>query len=306
MKAIVTGAAGFLGRYCSKELASQGYQVIGLDIVPFENFKEWGLSTYIQTECKTMALKDATKGSGAPEVIIHCAGSGSVPHSYQSPYQDFVSNVNTTLEVLEYCRTENPNIKLVIPSSAAVYGVIENMPIAEESPLSPVSPYGFHKKIIEDLANSYSTNFKTKVCLVRLFSLYGKGLKKQILWDACEKAAANNFNFSGRGEEVRDFLHVTDAARLLVFATNFSTDKCVRINGGTGVGMRISEILKLVGSHWSPQKQPVFSQEARIGDPANYIADTTQLKDWGFTPGKSLEEEIKNYIKWYKEEKKHG
>jgi UDP-glucose 4-epimerase len=138
---------------------------------------------------------------------------------------------------------------------------------------------------------------------VRLFSLYGPGLRKQILWDACEKATADSFNFSGQGEERRDFLHVTDAAKLLVLAAHNASEKCHRVNGGTGIGSTIKEILEVIGSCWAPPKKPLFSNTTRLGDPAHYIADTELLKAWGYKPQKNLFEEISNYVEWYKQAK---
>lgn len=297
-KALVTGAAGFLGRHCAKELFTRGYEVTGLDILPFTDNSNWGISSYHFTDCNLHSLTNITSSTGSPHIIVHCAGSGSVPSSFQNPHHDFQSNVVTTLNVLEYCRL-NPSIKVSIPSSAAVYGNAKTLPILEETPPHPVSPYGVHKKMIEDLARSYAENFKVKVAIVRYFSLYGVGLKKQILWDSCQKASLDDFTFSGMGDEIRDFIHVSDAANLLCQMAEFATTECPIVNGGTGHGISIKEIVELVGNNWNPKKSPHFSGVKRIGDPTHYIADVNRLKDYGFEPKANLHKEICQYVEWY-------
>ena len=296
-KAIITGAAGFLGRYCAKELAAQGFEVIGIDMASFPESQKWGLTNFRITSCDRGTLTAIAKETGVPDLIIHCAGSGSVPDSFRDPHHDFSANVATCMEVLEFCRL-NPSVKLAIPSSAAVYGNAETLPINEDAPLRPMSPYGVHKKIIEELCVSYARFFQVKVSLIRFFSLYGIGLKKQIIWDACRKASSGEFAFSGDGVEMRDFLHVEDAARLLIKAADIASTDVPIMNGGTGKGTAIREIVEAVGACWSPVKTPAFSGEKRAGDPTHFVADTTKLRTI-FQPQKNLKQEIASYVKWF-------
>ena len=86
-----------------------------------------------------------------------------------------------------YKRQYSYNTKLIYPSSAAVYGFSNNLPLKEYSDLNPISPYGYHKKIVEELCRMYVEQYAVKVVVLRLFSVYGKELKKQLLWDACKK-----------------------------------------------------------------------------------------------------------------------
>ena len=166
--------------------------------------------------------------AGEPDVIVHCAGSGSVGFSMTHPYQDFQRTVATTLAVLEYARLYAPRARVAYPSSAGVYGEVQKLPIAETDPLSPASPYGVHKRFAEELCASYAQHFGIAVAVVRLFSVYGAGLRKQLLWDASQKIMRGENRFFGTGEEIRDWLHVEDAASLLIAAAGHASAQAVR------------------------------------------------------------------------------
>ncbi len=298
--AIVTGAAGFIGRHCGAELAACGFSVAGLDRFPLPNHSEWGFAQWRNGSVSQEALNGLLDGNGTPAVIIHCAGSGSVADSYADPKADFQANVVTTSEVLEFARTCGCGA-FVLPSSAAVYGQTKGTPIKEIAPLRPMSPYGVHKHMSELLCRSYGTQYGVPVVCVRLFSIYGQGLKKQLLWDACQKAAAGKFQFSGSGSELRDWLHVSDAARLLCLAARHVSPSCPIANGGSGKGVAVKSILTRLGEFWQPGLVPVFSGVARRGDPTDYIADISVIATWGFEPQADLTDELAQYVKWFRE-----
>ena len=128
------------------------------------------------------------------------------------PFADFQRTVGSTAALLEYIRVDCPGAALVYPSSAAVYGHAVQLPMQEDGPLRPVSPYGVHKKFAEDLIRSHCVMFGLRASIVRLFSIYGEGFRKQLLWDACRKLLAGEREFFGIGDETRDWLHVDDAS----------------------------------------------------------------------------------------------
>ena len=103
--------------------------------------------------------------------------------------------------------------------------------------MNPVSPYGVHKKIAEDLCRSYGQHFKIASCVIRLFSVYGVRLRKQLLWDECLKLSKNEITFFGTGQETRDWLHIHDVVNLLFTAAEHASSHCPTVNGGTGVGV---------------------------------------------------------------------
>jgi UDP-glucose 4-epimerase len=209
--------------------------------------------------------------------------------------------VNTTLDVLEYVRTCSPQTTLVYPSSAAVYGAARNIPIGEESPLNPFSPYGAHKKIVEDLCRSYGQNFGLSIAIVRVFSAYGRELRKQLLWDACQKVRHGQCSFDGTGRETRDWIDAEDVARLLVLAADHASQDVPIVNGATGIEVSTSEILSTLFEALGGEMIPEFSGVSRPGDPERLVGDTTRAQAWGWSPIWDWRRGVSNYAEWFKE-----
>ncbi|MEN6414757.1 MAG: NAD(P)-dependent oxidoreductase [Veillonellales bacterium] len=299
-KVLITGAYGFIGRYVAKYFEKQGWDVIGLGHGEWsrQEWQAWGIKEWHTTDITTDNLLTY---ANEPDVIIHCAGSGSVSFSLNHPLQDYNRTVQTTLSVLEFARIHAPKAKIIYPSSAAVYGSVGPSPIKENSLLNPVSPYGFHKKIAEELCSSYARFFNISVAIVRLFSIYGVGLRKQLFWDACEKISRNETLFFGSGEGTRDWLHVQDAASILYTASQFASTKCPIVNGGAGRKVTIREVLSELFREFGRSDEPIFQGITRTGDPQHYLADINYLRMWGWKPQFSLFQGIRQYVEWYKD-----
>jgi UDP-glucose 4-epimerase len=172
-KVLVTGAHGFIGRNICRACASNGMHVTGIGhgFWPEAQYKRWGVRVWHELDVNLSTLLSY---ADTPDVIIHCAGSGSVSFSLENPYQDFDRTVRTTVDVLEYIRTCCPKTQMIYPSSAGVYGNVTKTPITEDFNSRPVSPYGFHKQISEQLCESYAKNYFVNVKILRLFSVMAK------------------------------------------------------------------------------------------------------------------------------------
>lgn len=299
--ALVTGAYGFIGRHVACQLARDGWRVIGLGHGTWvrDEWQKWGIAEWHSAD---IALESLITYAGEPEIVVHCAGSGSVGFSMTHPYQDFQRTVTTTLAVLEYARLYAPRARVAYPSSAGVYGEVQRLPIAETDPLSPSSPYGVHKRLVEDLCASYARHFGIAVAVVRLFSVYGAGLRKQLLWDASQKIAAGENLFFGTGAEIRDWLHVEDAASLLIAAANHASESCPVANGGSGKGVTVREILEELYTCFGRSAAPQFSGVARSGDPPGYVADISRARQWAWHPLVEWQRGVREYAAWLKSE----
>jgi len=298
---IVTGAAGFVGRNAAEYFADNGWHVSGVGIGDWgkKNFNDWGIHEWVEAEVSVESLMDL---GTIPDVIIHCAGSGSVSHSFSNPKEDFEMNVSSLLQVLEFMRLKCPNARLVFPSSAAVYGKKADAPIKEEDSLDPVSPYGYHKVIAEKLCESYSKLFDLNISIIRFFSIYGPGLRKQLLWDACEKIrnSSSKSEFFGTGRETRDWIYIKDAADLICRMSE-SKNKFEIINGGSGKRVEIKELLEILAKQFGEGIRITFNGQERGGDPEYYLADVSKAKELGWQPETYLEDGVKACVIFYKE-----
>jgi UDP-glucose 4-epimerase len=296
---VVTGANGFLGRNVCRVAAAHGHNVIGIGHGDWaeDAWRRWGLSAWHELD---VTLASLVAHISRPDVLVHCAGSSSVGFSFENPAQDFERTVGTTLEVLEYLRTCAPEAALVYPSSAAVYGRAAALPIIEESPLAPISPYGVHKKIAEDLCRSYSESFGIRVAIVRIFSAYGVGLRKQLLWDACTKVLAGNYSFDGTGRETRDWLNGEDVARLLLIAGEHATAGPAIVNGASGTEVAVESILAVLLDALGVGRKPEFTGRVRAGDPERVVGDATRAVAWGWSPQRVWQEAVREYADWYR------
>jgi nucleoside-diphosphate-sugar epimerase/glycosyltransferase involved in cell wall biosynthesis/ADP-heptose:LPS heptosyltransferase/GT2 family glycosyltransferase len=299
---LITGAHGFVGRNAAKFFHDSGYYVVGIGHGkwPTENHKDFGIDKWKEADITLGNLEETGKDF---DIILHCAGGSLVSYSVNHPFEEFDKTVISLAAVLEYMRLHNREAKLIYPSSAAVYGSKKNKPIKETYELNPISPYGFHKRIAEELIESYHNNFNIKAAIVRFFSIYGKGLKKQLLWDACNKFNLDDKEviFFGTGEETRDWINIEDAVRLIHKLTKSDKDFEI-VNGASGIKVTIKEVLNLMAEEFSNRKV-LFSGNFREGDPRYYHADPKKAFETGWRPDISLKKGIKEYVQWYKSKK---
>lgn len=311
-KVWVTGAHGFLGRNLCRRLADEGFYVVGIGHGHWAvgEAEAFGLNHWVFSDLTLAALYDLESEVGAPETIYHLAGSGSVAYSLANPYLDYQRTVQTTLDVLEFIRLKSPNTPIIYPSSSAVYGVAGDEPIKESIPLNPISPYGTHKKIVEELFLSYATHFNVSSSLVRFFSIYGKGLRKQLFWDLCCKFdnRKGDVILHGSGDEARDWIYVDDAVALMIKASEkvyeMMDDKMIVVNGGTGVAVTVRAIVDELRNQFGSKKEYKFNGVTREGDPQKYLADIGLAESWDWKPTCEWRTGLADYVRWFKKESK--
>ena len=212
---LVTGVNGFLGQYIVREFVARKSRVAAVSRSPILETAPWtnSISDLLVTDLCSPQF-EATLVAVKPDLIIHAAGPSSVAESVKDPTSDFLGSVDVFYHVMDSVRRLAPSCKVLLLSSAAVYGNPQTLPVHEDAPLCPISPYGFHKKICEILIEEFHSIYGIRGCSVRIFSAYGAGLKRQVLWDISRKALWDKVvNLQGTGEETRDFVHAEDVAR---------------------------------------------------------------------------------------------
>jgi len=304
----ITGARGFIGRHLSRRLASDNYHVAGLGhgAWPAEEAAEWGLAYWLNGDVSASNLAQMHTELGKPEGIFHFAGGSSVGAALANPHEDFKRTVCSTADLLEWIRQHCPDVPLIAVSSAAVYGAGHDGLIPEDARLTPYSPYGTHKLMMEELCRSYAVNFGLSIVLPRLFSVYGPGLKKQLFWDACNKLATQGeAEFGGSGEELRDWTHVSDVVAALVGLLAFADTTAPTLNIATGRPVPVREVVTALARAWLPATPPRigFSGQSRAGDPYSLCADVGRLGALGMSCAISVSDGVAEYVQWFRDQR---
>jgi UDP-glucose 4-epimerase len=189
-------------------------------------------------------------------------------------------------------------------SSAAVYGNPSHLPIKESVTCKPLSPYGRHKLLAEQLCQDYHEYYGTLCCSLRLFSAFGPGLKKQLLWDVFQKALrGRQINLFGTGEETRDFIYITDIIQAIDLVIERGQFNASIYNIANGVEITVKEIVSSLLAALNYVRELEFSGEGRSGDPVKWKADISQIVQLGYRPTCPFEKGIENYVEWLREEK---
>ncbi|MBR0757051.1 SDR family oxidoreductase [Bradyrhizobium jicamae] len=301
----ITGANGFIGRHLVRELAEAGRVVhgVGHGALDAAEAHRLGLQSWINGEVDAANLNALAAAHGLPSQVFHLAGGSSVGLSIERPFEDFSRTVTSTARLLEWLRGSAPDSRLIVVSSAAVYGADHPGPITEDAMLMPMSPYGQHKQMMEQLCRSYGHSFGVCATVVRLFSVYGPNLRKQLLWDICSRLAAEPqvLALGGTGAEIRDWTDVRDVARLLAQVGEVAPQDGFRvINGGSGQGASVATIADSLIRHFGSSAVARYSGVARPGDPVSLLADDRRLREMTFDWRIPLERGLADYVDWFK------
>ncbi len=299
---LVTGVAGFLGRYIARHFFAQGCYVIGIDNSPPENAPLGNLSVYYRLRLPDPNLRLYLQ-QHSPQICIHCAGRASVGLSVTDPAADYYANTALTLEILNALRLDVPNCRFIYLSSAAVYGNPKSLPVSEDQPPSPVSPYGFHKWQGEQLCLEFTKVYGLPTASVRIFSAYGPGLHRQVVWDICQKAIAQKaLTLQGTGKESRDFIHALDIAKALDIVATSAPMQGEVYNLGTGREVAIADLAVMVLESLGCNFTADFDGVIPVATPLNWQADIAKLNSLGFNASVPLEQGIKTFANWCRAE----
>ncbi len=295
---LITGIAGFLGRCAAREFLRAGWKVSGLDVVAPENAALAAGVAYHRTTLPGAALAEILRGD-PPDACVHCAGRASVALSMDDPSADFHDNTVLTFELLDSLRRHAPRCRAILLSSAAVYGNPATLPVREDDPIAPLSPYGFHKRQCELLCEEFSRVYALPTLSVRIFSAYGPGLRRQVVWDICQKAMSGaRLELRGTGGESRDFIHAADVARALVLLAEQAPAHGEIYNLATGRETTIAELARLILGVLEKGETPAFDGINPSGNPLRWQADISRIAALGFVPALPLETGLRQVANW--------
>ena len=298
MRAVVTGAAGFVGSHLCHRLLEQGHDVVGIDAMTdfydvaqkdanLEPLIGWVSFTFHQVDLLDAPLPHLLDGA---EVIFHLAGQPGVRPSWGRKFDVYVKrNVLATQCLLEAVR-QAPARKIVYSSSSSVYGDAESYPTAETVRPRPVSPYGVTKLAAEHLCELYRTNFGLPTVSLRLFTVYGPGQRPDMAFSRLIGAALSGARFPlyGDGQQTRDFTYVGDVVDALCAAAESPWTGVANIGGGSRTSM--AEVIRIVGQLLGRAVETV-RRPAQPGDVRDTAADTALARQaFGYVPATPLAE----------------
>lgn len=291
-KILITGINGFIGSSAAKYF-SEKFEIYGLDLFGV------GTNNFVLGEVNIDNLKIFNVKF---DYILHFAGSGTVSIAQKNPEAEYVKSVLSVKHLLNFCVANNPDAKIIFSSSAAVYGDKYVKPIKEDFSLNPISVYGQHKVESETLLKQYYEQYGVKSNIVRFFSIYGEGLKKQLLWDFSNRLAERKSDVLrcfGSGQEKRDFVHIDDVISFIEILLKQEIDFGI-YNCGTGREVSIDTILNLLCEAYHADIIKEYDVVAREGDPKYLCANIDSAVKLGFAPKIKIEEGIAKYAKWFK------
>jgi nucleoside-diphosphate-sugar epimerase len=307
MKALVTGAAGFIGSHLSERLVQEGASVVGLDC--FTDYyprqrKERNLEklrnapgfTFVES---ALADVDIRKLLDGVTHVFHLAAQAGVRKSWGSDFRVYtVNNVEATQILLEACAAQRIE-RLVYASSSSVYGDEVTLPMREDVRLQPVSPYGVTKLAAEQLCYLYHVNHGVPAVSLRYFTVYGPRQRPDMGFSRFFKAAMNGQAVTqfGDGHQTRDFTFVADAvAGTIAAATRGRPGGVYNIGGGSRI--ELVDVFQLIGRiTGSPLRIERLAEQH--GDMRDTYADTTRARaDLGFQPAIDLETGLRAQYDW--------
>jgi UDP-glucose 4-epimerase len=301
MKYLVTGGAGFIGSHIVRGLLGQSMDVRILDNFSsgkHENLQGLDVEIVEGDLRDTPKVADAVKGI---DVIFHQAAFVSVPESMEKPQECFDVNVAGTSNLLEAARKAGVK-RVVIASSAAVYGDSEAMPLVEETPLRQLSPYAVSKRVDEIYAELYTRSFGLEVAVLRYFNVYGPRQRPDSMYAAAVPIFIRcmlddkPITVYGDGGQTRDLINVRDVVQANLLASKHPAAVGQIFNVCTGIETRLLDLLDILYEIFPNTPKHVHA-ETRAGDIYRSIGSPQKAMDiLGFKPQVTLAEGVKEAV----------
>lgn len=271
---LITGAGGFIGSGLLEACCRSSLTALGIGRKPGAlHGVDFAVTDYSPRSVADILSRHT------PKAVVHAAGSASVQHSLADPYADFQSSVALLHNVLEGVRRWGGATDFVFLSSAGVYGNPSRLPVPEDVPAAPISPYGAHKLLCEELLRCHHGLYRLPVIAVRAFSLFGPLQKRLLLWELYQQIRqTGRIRLYGTGREQRDYLDLETFTGLILGLLGRVRPGFTTVNVASGVSHSVLELIAMFRDI-TGMELPVETAEAtRKGDPIAWRADVTRLE----------------------------
>jgi nucleoside-diphosphate-sugar epimerase len=304
MKALVTGCAGFIGSSLTEKLLSEGHTVIGIDsftdYYPIE-IKKRNLITALRNKNFTFLESDILNMKKFPVVdyIFHQAAQAGVRASWGQNFEIYSrNNILATQRLLEYYKDNKP-LKFIFASSSSIYGDAEELPVREDAPKKPISPYGVTKLAAENLCYLYHKNYGLSAISLRYFTVYGPRQRPDMGIHKFITAAikGNEITIYGNGDQTRDFTYISDIVKANIQAAKCESDwACFNIGGGSRISVK--KLLDIIEKAVE-KRIKIKYVDSQKGDVKDTHADTSLANEViGYIPEVDIEAGIKKHVEY--------
>jgi len=305
---LVTGADGFIGSHLVEMLVTQGHEIIALS--QYNSFNNWGWLEDVN--CKSMIevltgdirdphfCKHITKDV---DIIFHLAALIAIPYSYIAPDSYVDTNIKGTLNICQAAR-ENGNIRVIHTSTSEVYGTAQYVPIDENHPLQPQSPYSATKIAADAMAMSFFNAFELPVTIARPFNTYGPRQSARAVIPAIITQIASGMKEIKLGDvtPTRDFNYVEDTCNGFIALAESSNTIGEVVNIGSNFEISVGDTLNIIKELMNSDVEFVIDEQ-RIRPEKSEVfrlwCDNTKIeKLTGFKPQVGIQEGLKRTIDW--------
>lgn len=307
-KILVFGGRGFIGQHLTKQLLDKKYDVLVLANIDIE-VKSF---SYVHKITKIKKIKYTYTGIKkalrlfSPDTIIFLSGNPSFESSKHKFEYDLQTTNITISNILDSIIDLKLNSNFWFGSSVAVYG---NNPkkLTEKSPSEPISYYGLSKSLAEKQCKYYSKKYNLNIGVIRIFSTYGPGLKRQIVYEAIKKFMGKApYNFYGTGKEIRDIIYVDDLVNGIFLLLKKNLNNFNIFNIGTGRGYSINHIINLIAKEFKIKPDEINflnKDKTKISSDKSISSIKLIKKITNFEIKYNLKDGIKKTINYWKNQK---
>ncbi len=310
-KALITGINGFVGSHLADLLVAKGFQVFGITLPSNLPHPESQFTLFYADILDAQEIKKIVS-QVQPDYLYHLAGSAFVPDAEADPRFVYEVNVMGTLNLLEAVRLLKLKTRVLVVGSGEVYGRVpkEHLPVTEDYPLNPASPYGVTKACADLLASQYATSYQMDVIRVRPFNHIGPRQSEQFVCSSfakqiveIEKGIREPILLVGNLETYRDFTDVRDIIKAYHLICEGAKRGSV-YNVGSNKAWKIGELVKILIGLSTIKEIALHQQQIRVrsNDIPILLCNPSKLKkDLGWKPEISMEQTLHNLLEYWRE-----
>lgn len=304
---VVTGAAGFIGSHLCEALLARGHAVTGIDCltdyydvrIKRDNLAQFSAHERFRFVEESLCAADLDGLLAGAAAVFHLAAQAGVRRSWGSEFEHYIEhNIRATQRLCEALR-RNAGVKLIYSSSSSVYGQTAMLPMREDHPVHPRSPYGVTKLAGEALCLLYGANCGVPVVCLRYFTVYGPRQRPDMAFHRFIRAALDGapIEVYGSGAQTRDFTYVDDAVAANLAAMDYDGPVTV-FNIGGGSRVALNHVIDVIAAVANRAVDARYTEEQK-GDVMHTFADiSAAAAELGYRPGVAMDTGIAREVAW--------